>query len=116
MNFLTAPFQEWSALLFILLAGAVPTQMWRWFGALASRSMDEESEFLKWVKAVATALVAGLIAKIVVFPSGALIDIPLVARVGSISLGFCVYYFTRPRIIFGILAGEAALIGSGLLL
>jgi len=70
MNWFNLPFSEWSPYLFILLAGAIPTQIWRSLGIILSRSMDENGEILKWVRAVATALVAGLIAKLVIFPTG----------------------------------------------
>lgn len=114
MSFLSAPFQDWSPLLFILLAGALPTQVWRWAGAILSRSMDENSEFLKWVKAVATALVAGLIAKLVIYPSGFLADVPLVARISAMAIGYIVFWFTGPGILTGILAAEAVLVGAAL--
>lgn len=114
MNLWSAPYQDWSPLLFILLAGALPTQVWRWAGALLSRSMDENSEFLKWVKAVATALVAGLIAKLVIYPSGFLADLPLLARIGAMAVGYIVFYFTGPGILPAILAAEGVLIGAAL--
>ena len=110
MSWLFASFGEWSPFLFILLAGAIPTQMWRWAGAILSRSMREDSEVLKWVKAVATALVAGLISKLVVFPSGALADVPLWARLGAMVVGYGVFFLTGPRIIFGIIVAEILLV------
>ena len=116
MSWLNLPFSEWSPYLFILLAGAIPTQIWRTLGVILSRSMDENGEVLKWVRAVATALVAGLIAKLVVFPAGDLAIVPLWARVGALLFGYAVYFATRPRIFFGVLAGEAALISATLIM
>lgn len=115
MNWLNLPFSEWSPYLFILLAGAIPTQIWRSLGVILSRSMDENGEMLKWVRAVATALVAGLIAKLVIFPSGGLAIVPMWIRIGALMFGYGVYFITRPRIVFGILAGEAALIAATLI-
>lgn len=114
MSLIVAPFQEWWPFLFLFLAGAIPTQIWRWIGAILSRSMDETSEILRWVKAVATALVAGLIAKLVVFPSGALADIPLFWRLMAMASGYSFFLLTRPRIIFGIIVAEIILVGSAL--
>lgn len=115
MSALWSPFQDWSPFLFILLAGALPTQMWRWMGAYFSRSLDEEGEVLRWVKAVATALVAGLIAKLVIFPSGGLVIVPLWARLAALGVGYGVYFATRPRIIWGIVAGELFLVFAALI-
>lgn len=114
MTALTLPFSEWSPYLFILLAGALPTHIWRWLGAVFSRSLDENGELLKWVRAVATALVAGLIANLVIFPSGGLALVPLWARVGALLLGYLVYLRTQPRLILSIVTGEVVLIGSTL--
>lgn len=114
MHLLDAPFQDWSPFLYILLAGAVPTQMWRWLGAILSQSLDENGEILKWVKAVATALVAGLISKLIIFPSGLLNDVPLFARLFAVAAGYAGYLMTRPRIIFGIVAAEAVLVIAAL--
>jgi len=114
VSWLNAPFQEWSPFLFILLAGAIPTQIWRWAGALLSRSMREDSEILKWVKAVATALVAGLIAKLVIFPSGVLGEVPLWARLSALAIGYGVFFFTGPRIIYAILVAEFILVSAAL--
>ena len=81
-------------------------------GVFLSRSMDENGEVLKWVRAVATALVAGLIANLVIFPSGGLAVVPLWARVSALLIGYAAFLKTRPRLIFGILAGEGFLVGA----
>ena len=64
------------ALLVLVLAGFLPNEVWRmaglWFGA----GVDEGSEILVWVRAVATAILAGVIAQILVQPPGALADVP----------------------------------------
>ena len=62
------------ALLILVLAGFLPNEVWRmaglWFGA----GVDEGSEVLVWVRAVATAILAGVIAQILVQPPGALAE------------------------------------------
>ncbi len=64
------------ALLVLVLAGFLPNEVWRmaglWFGA----GVDEGSEILVWVRAVATAILAGVIAQILVQPPGALAGVP----------------------------------------
>ena len=60
------------ALLVLVLAGFLPNEIWRmaglWFGA----GVDEGSEVLVWVRAVATAILAGVIAKLTLFAPGVL--------------------------------------------
>lgn len=93
----------------ILVAAALPTQIWRWIGVLVSGRLSEDSELFAWVRAVATALVAAVIAKLVLFPSGALLAVPAAARVAAAAAGFAVYLAAGRRLALGVLAGELAL-------
>ncbi len=56
----------------LLLIGFLPSEVWRWLGILLGRGIDENSEIILWVRAVATALVAAVVARIMLFPPGAL--------------------------------------------
>jgi hypothetical protein len=58
---------------------------------------------------VAITLLAGVIAKLLFTPPGALAAVPLAGRVAPIVLGVAAYLATRSAIV-GVLAGEAALI------
>jgi hypothetical protein len=62
----------WWPYLFIAIAGWLATDIWRWLGVLVGNRLSEESAALTWVRAVATALVAGVIAKLILYPTGAL--------------------------------------------
>jgi hypothetical protein len=100
----------WGPLLFILLAGALPTQMFRWLGVVLAGRIREDSEALVWVRAVATALVAGVIAQLVIDPSGALAETELWVRLAAMAVGFAAFYFARRQILVGVLAGAATLV------
>jgi hypothetical protein len=62
-----------------------------------------------WARAVATAVLAGVIAKIVIFAPGALAGVPLIVRLGAIACGFVAFLLVRRSIFAGVAAGEAAL-------
>ncbi|HEV7246814.1 MAG TPA: AzlD domain-containing protein [Shinella sp.] len=94
--------------IFIAVAGWLATDLWRWAGVLAGNRIDEKSEVLNWVKAVATALVAAVIAKLIFFPTGTLEASPLWLRLGSVVIG-AVCFFLGGR--FRQIAGIAAAIG-----
>ena len=53
---------EWPPILVVLIAGALPTAVWRWLGVALADHVSEDSEILVWVRCVATALVAAVIA------------------------------------------------------
>jgi Na+-translocating ferredoxin:NAD+ oxidoreductase RnfD subunit len=94
----------------ILVAGFLATDLWRWLGVLTAQRIDESSELLRWVRAVSTALVAGLVARIVLFPVGAMALAPLSGRIGAVAVGFLVFMLVRRNVFAGILAGEAVLV------
>ncbi|MDZ5696394.1 MULTISPECIES: AzlD domain-containing protein [Phyllobacteriaceae] len=103
----------WWPYLFILLAGWLATDFWRFLGVFLGGRITEESEILVLVRCIATALVAAVIANLVVFPSGALAATPLLLRLSAGLAGFAAYLAAGKKVLVGILAGEAVL-GSGI--
>lgn len=101
---------------FLFVAGFVATEPWRYLGiALASR-IDVDSEILKWVRAVSTALVAGLVTRMILFPVGAFADVPLTLRIGAFCAGVAGFYVFRRKMAFGVLTGVFVLISGQFLL
>ncbi|MEM7693465.1 MAG: AzlD domain-containing protein [Pseudomonadota bacterium] len=98
-----------SPYLAILLAAALPTHVWRWLGVTLSGRLDETSELFLFVKAVATALVAALIAKLILFAGGALGEVPVAARVAAAAAGFGAYLISGKRLAVGIVTAEVLL-------
>ena len=97
-------------IVYILVAGIAATVVWRLLGLFLSAGLSEGSAWLEWVKAVATALVAGLIARTVLFPPGALAEVSLAVRIGAFVLGVAVYFAARRHMGLGILCAAASLI------
>ena len=65
-----------------------------------------------WVRAVATAILAGVIAQILVQPPGALADVPDWLRYGAVAAGVVVFMLTRRSIFAGVACGEIALVAG----
>jgi branched-subunit amino acid transport protein len=97
---------DWHALVVLLLAGVIPNQIWRMLGLWLGSGLDEGSDLLQWVKAVATAILAGVIAQILVEPPGALASVPAVLRYGALAAGFVAFMLTRRSIFAGVVTGE----------
>ncbi len=96
--------------LVVIIIGFLPTEVWRVLGVLLSQGLDERSEILVWVRAVATTLLAGIVAKLLFIPSGALAAIPLSGRIASLIAGILGYFLIRRSVIAGVVIGEAVLI------
>ena len=99
----------WWPFLFVLIAGGLATDVWRFLGVHFGGRISEESEALVFVRAVATALVAAVIGNLVVFPSGSLAETALALRIGAAVAGFAVYLVSGKRMLVGIVTGEAVL-------
>lgn len=99
----------WWPYLFILLAGWLATDAWRFLGVYLGGRVSEDSEALVLVRCIATALVASVIASLIVSPSGALAAAPLALRLGAALAGFCTYLLTGKRVVVGIMVAELAL-------
>ena len=96
--------------LFILLAGTLMTDIWRWLGVLAGNRLRDDSEALNWVKAVATALIAGVIGNLILFPTGALASAPVALRVVAAALGWGAFMAARKNVLAGVIAAELVLV------
>jgi len=110
----TALAGEYGAYLALILAGFLPNEVWRWLGVMFARGLDEDSEIVVWVRAVATAILGGVIAKLTIFAPGVLAMTPLPVRVAALGLGFAAFLAIRRSVFAGVLAGELALIGGTL--
>jgi Branched-chain amino acid transport protein (AzlD) len=100
----------------LVLVGFLPNEVWRLLGLVLARGLNEDSEVVVWSRAVATAILAGVIAKLILFSSGNLANIPLAVRIGAAAFGFLAFLTIRRSVFAGVLAGEAALLLGGYLL
>ncbi len=103
---------EYGAWLALVLAGFLPNEVWRWLGVVFARGLNEDSEIVVWVRAVATAILGGVIAKLTIFAPGVLALTPMPVRIGALVVGFAAFVIVRRSVFAGVLAGELALVGG----
>ena len=96
----------------LVLVGFLPNEIWRLFGVVVARGLNEGSELLVWVRAVATAILSGIISQLVLMPPGALASVPLTVRVAAIVAGFAAFLAVRRSIFVGVLTGEVVLVAA----
>ena len=96
--------------LLIIAVGFLPTEIWRILAVFLARGLSEDSEILAWVRAVAAALLTGVVANLVLSPTGALASVPLVGRVGGVAVGLVGFFAFRRSVLAGFLLGEAAFV------
>ena len=106
---------ELAPYLVLILVGFLPTEIWRMLGVVAVRGVDEESELVVWIRAIAVAVLAGVIAKLTLIPPGALAGTPAPVRVGAVAIGLLAFLLVRRSVFVGVVVGEAALFAGTLL-
>jgi hypothetical protein len=90
----------------LILVGFLPNEVWRVLGLVLVRGLSEDSQIIVWVRAVATAILAGVMAQLILTTSGALAAVPLFVRVGAAALGFAAFLLARRSVFVGVLVGE----------
>lgn len=102
----------WWPYLFILVAGWLATDSWRFLGVYFGGRISEESDAIVFVRCIATALVAAVIGNLIVFPSGALATTSLLLRIGAVAAGFAAYLLVRRSVVLSIVVAETVLLAG----
>jgi hypothetical protein len=97
----------------LLLVGYLPNEMWRVLGLVLARGLNEDSDLVILSRALATATIAGVVAKLILFSGGALAQVPIGVRVAAAALGFAGYLLARRSVFVGVAVGEAAFLIGG---
>lgn len=96
----------------LLVFGVFPAAIWRILAVVLSRGLPESSPVIIWVRYVATALLSGVVIKLLLAPSGALAAVPLAGRLASIAVGAAAFMLMRKNLMAGVIAGEAVLVAA----
>lgn len=96
----------------VVLIAVVAHEPWRWLGLLLGRKVSTDGEIFRWVRAVATALVAGLVLRLILFPAGALAGVPLALRLGALIGAIAIFFGTGRNLALGVAGGALVLIAG----
>lgn len=84
-------FETW----FIIFLAALVTFGWRFAGLILSDYIHSDSRLMLWINAVAYAMVAGVLMKLMVYPVGILESTPLDYRLAGLAVGLFAMISTR---------------------
>ena len=93
----------------VIAASALATYAWRGVGVLLSGRIDVESAVFRWVSAIAYALLAALIARMIVLPIGPIATTALADRLGACTAAVAIFLLTRRNLLLGVAVGAAVL-------
>lgn len=101
--------------LIFLLVAALAHEPFRWLGLYLGRSFPADSELFVWVRAVATALVAALVMRLIIFPAGELAEVSIWVRAVAGLSGVAIYFAAQRRLAAGVGGAAIVLIVAGLM-
>lgn len=81
-----------SALLALCIAG---TFVWRAAGVAVARHIDPEGPIFQWVNCIAYGMLAALISRIILVPTGTLGETVMGDRLAAMACGFLVFFLCR---------------------
>ena len=93
----------------VILVGAAATYIWRGLGVALSGRIDPDGRAFAWAACIAYALVAALVARMIVLPTGPLAETPLADRLGATVLALAVYFLVGRNMLWSVGAGVGAL-------
>ncbi len=94
-----------SSAFFFVIAANAGTYAWRFAGVLVAGRIEEGSPFFVWVSCVAYAIAAGLMMKLLIFPSGALAESTLTDRMIAFALAVIVFFVFKRKLVPALIAG-----------
>ena len=79
---------------------SVATYISRFLGVLSSEKIKETSKIFRWFNCLAYSTLAALIARMIVFPVGALSEVDYLIRFIVILLSILIFYLTRKNVVY----------------
>jgi hypothetical protein len=104
-----SPFAPYALL---ILVGFLPNEVWRMLGVVLAHGLDEDSQVIVFARATATAILTGVVGKLVIFAPGALASVSLAVRLGATVLGLVAYLLARRSVLAGVIVATLAMMAG----
>ena len=87
-------------ILFAIIVTSLATYSSRFFGVLTSEKIDENSKIYRWFNCLAYSTLAALIARVLIFPNGALDEASYLARILVVLVSIFIFYFSKKNLVY----------------
>lgn len=105
----------YEATLALLVVAVLAHEPFRWLGLYLGRQIAPDSEIFVWVRAVANALVAALVMRLLLFPAGELASVDLSFRALAGLSGVAIYFAARRSMPAGVCGAAIVLVAAELI-
>ena len=83
-----------------ILVTSLATYISRFLGVITSKKMKETSKFFKWFNCLAYSTLSALLARIIIFPAGALDDVDHLIRFIVIFICLTIFLVTKKNFVY----------------
>ena len=83
-----------------VVVASIATYSSRFFGMLTSEIIDENSKIYRWFNCLAYSTLAALIARVLIFPNGDLMESSHLARIIVIFVSITIFYITKKNLVY----------------
>ena len=83
-----------------IIVTSLATYLSRFLGVISAEKIKETSKIFRWFNCLAYSTLAALIARLVIFPSGALSEIDFSIRFIIVILSIGVFYITKKNLVY----------------
>jgi branched-subunit amino acid transport protein len=98
-----------SDLWLLMILCTLGTYAWRGLGVLLGGRLEPDSDLFRWVSCVAYAMIAGLVMRLIVMPTGPLAGSLFWHRMLACLLGLAIYRGLKGNVFLAVGSGAAAL-------
>tara|TARA_Y100000992_G_C21184995_1_gene452622 strand:+ start:509 stop:844 length:336 start_codon:yes stop_codon:yes gene_type:complete len=89
-----------NSILIIILITSLATYLSRFLGVVSSEKIKDTSKMFRWFNCLAYSTLAALIARMIIFPSGALSEIDYIVRFVVVILSISLFYLTKKNLVY----------------
>tara|TARA_Y100000591_G_C21708372_1_gene632073 strand:+ start:86 stop:409 length:324 start_codon:yes stop_codon:yes gene_type:complete len=89
-----------SNIIIVIIITSLATYLSRFLGVVSSEKIKETSKIFRWFNCLAYSTLAALIARIVIYPTGALLEIDSLIRILVIILSIILFYVTKKNLVY----------------
>ena len=98
-----------SNIILVILATSLATYMSRFLGVVSSEKINEASKIFRWFNCVAYSTLAALIARMIIFPAGVLLEANLLLRLVVVAICLIIYILSKKNLVYPTLSSAILL-------
>ena len=96
-------------IILVILVTSFATYLSRFLGVVSSEKINETSKIFRWFNCVAYSTLAALIARMIIFPAGVLLEANLLHRLMVVAICLIIYILSKKNLVYPTLSSAILL-------